>query len=204
MVKILSYLKERKIKKFICFTTILLYDKNKMTLPVDEMQAIDPYINDYVFSKYLSEEIIKLYKNFVPSIIIRLSNIYGYTKLKRPDLVPTIMQDIFLKKKVTIWSDIPKRDFIFTEDAADAVLELLNTEYIGVLNLGTGQMNSIKNITKIIEKLSGKKIISENKNVSGPLEFITDISKIKKITGWSPKYSLEEGITKTFNIMKDY
>ena len=65
-------------------------------------------------------------------------------------------------------------------------------------------MNSIKNITKIIEKLSGKKIISENKNVSGPLEFITDISKIKKITGWSPKYSLEEGITKTFNIMKDY
>ena len=204
MVKILSYLKERKIKKFICFTTILLYDKNKMTLPVDEMQAIDPYINDYVFSKYLSEEIIKLYKNFVPSIIIRLSNIYGYTKLKRPDLVPTIMQDIFLKKKVTIWSDIPKRDFIFTEDAADAVLELLNTEYIGVLNLGTGQMNSIKNITKIIEKLSGKKIISENKNVSGPLEFITDISKIKKITGWSPKYSLEEGLTKTFNIMKDY
>jgi len=204
MVKILSYLKERKIKKFICFTTILLYDKNKMTLPVDEMQAIDPYINDYVFSKYLSEEIIKLYKNFVPSIIIRLSNIYGYTKLKRPDLVPTIMQDIFLKKKVTIWSDIPKRDFIFTEDAADAVLELLNTEYTGVLNLGTGQMNSIKNITKIIEKLSGKKIISENKNVSGPLEFITDISKIKKITGWSPKYSLEEGITKTFNIMKDY
>jgi len=204
MVKILSYLKERKIKKFICFTTILLYDKNKMILPVDETQVINPYINDYVFSKHLSEEIIKLYEKFVPSIIVRLSNIYGYTKLRRPDLVPTIMQDIFSKNKVSIWSDIPKRDFIFTEDAADAVLELLNTEFTGVLNLGTGQMNSIKNITKIIEKLSGKKIISENKDVSGPLEFITDISKIKKITGWSPKYSLEEGITKTFNIMKNY
>ena len=204
MMKILSYLKKRKIKKFICFTTILLYDQKKMTLPVDESQSINPYINDYVFSKYLSEEIVKLYEKYVPSIIVRLSNIYGYTRLRRPDLVPTIMQDIFSKKKVSIWSDLPKRDFIFTEDAADAVLQLLNTEYTGVLNLGTGQMNSIKNISKIIENLSGKKIISENKDVSGPLEFIADISKIKKITGWSPKYTLEQGITKTFKIMKNY
>jgi UDP-glucuronate decarboxylase len=204
LIKILPYLKKRKIKKFICFTTILLYDQKKMTLPVDENQTINPYINDYVFSKFLSEQIIHFYKDVIPSIIIRLSNIYGYTKLRRPDLVPTIMQDIFLKDNVTIWSDIPKRDFIFTEDAADAVLKLLDVDYTGTLNLGTGKMNSIKEITSIIEKLSGKKIISENKDVSGPLEFSTDISKIKKITGWSPKYTLEEGLRKTYNIMKEY
>ena len=202
LVKILAYLKNRKIKKFICFTTILLYDQKKMTLPVNEDQLINPYINDYVFSKFLSEQIVHFYKDQIPSIIVRLSNIYGYTKLRRPDLVPTIMQDIFLKDNVTIWSDVPKRDFIFTEDAADAVLKLLNVDYIGTLNLGTGKMSSIKDITKIIENLSGKKIISENKDVSGPLEFSTDISKIKKITGWSPQYTLEEGLKKTYNIMK--
>ena len=204
MVKILSYLKKRNIKKFICFTTILLYDQKKMILPVDESQLTNPYINDYVFSKYLSEQIVKLHEKHIPSIIVRLSNIYGYTKLRRPDLVPTIMQDIFSKEKISIWSDLPKRDFIFTEDAADAVLKLLDTDFTGVLNLGTGKMNSIKSITEIIEKLSGKKIISENKKVSGPLEFIADISKIKKITGWSPKYSLKEGLIKTYNIMKNY
>ena len=204
LVKILAYLKNRKIKKFICFTTILLYDQKKMILPVNEDQLIDPYINDYVFSKFLSEQIVHFYKDLIPSIIVRLSNIYGYTKLRRPDLVPTIMQDIFSKDNVTIWSDVPKRDFIFTEDAADAVLKLLNVDYNGTLNLGTGKMNSIKEITSIIENLSGKKIISENKDVSGPLEFSTDISKIKKITGWSPQYTLEEGLKKTYNIMKEY
>lgn len=204
LIKILPYLKKRKIKKFICFTTILLYDQKKMVLPVNEDQPINPYINDYVFSKFLSEQIIHFYKDSIPSIIIRLSNIYGYTRLRRPDLVPTIMQDIFLKDNVSIWSDLPKRDFIFTEDAADAVLKLLNVEYNGTLNLGTGKMNSIKEITSIIENLSGKKIISENKDVSGPLEFSTDISKIKKITGWSPQYTLEEGLKKTYNIMKEY
>ena len=95
LVKILAYLKNRKIKKFICFTTILLYDQKKMILPVNEDQLIDPYINDYVFSKFLSEQIVHFYKDLIPSIIVRLSNIYGYTKLRRPDLVPTIMQDIF-------------------------------------------------------------------------------------------------------------
>jgi nucleoside-diphosphate-sugar epimerase len=84
------------------------------------------------------------------------------------------MQDIFSKDNVTIWSDVPKRDFIFTEDAADAVLKLLNVDFTGTLNLGTGKMSSIKDITKIIENLSGKRIISENKDVSGPLEFSTE------------------------------
>lgn len=204
MVKILSYLKKRKIKKFICFTTILLYDQKKMTLPVDESQIINPHVNNYIFSKFLSEEIIKCYKDDIPSIVVRLSNIYGYTKLKRPDLIPTIMQDIFSNEKVSIWSDLPKRDFIFTEDAADAVIKLLDVDFTGVLNLGAGKMIPVKDIVKIVENLSGKKIISQNKDVTGPLEFVADISKIKKITGWSPKHSIEEGLTKTFNIMKNY
>ena len=62
----------------------------------------------------------------------------------------------------------------------------------------------IKKITNYVEKLSGKKIISENKNVSGPMELIVDISLIKKLTRWKPAYSLEEGLEKTFNIMKEY
>ena len=202
--KILTYLSKREIKKFICFTTVLLYDANKMILPVSENQKIDPYINDYVFSKYLSEEIVRYFSSKIPSIIVRLSNIYGYTRLIRPDLVPTIMQKIFSKDKIKIWSSKPKRDFIFVEDAADAVIKLLNTDHNGVINLGSGEMNSIEKITNYVEKLSGKKIISENKKVSGPMELIVDISLIKRLTGWRPAYSLEEGLEKTFNIMKEY
>ena len=200
----LSYFENRNLKKFICFTTVLLYDQKKMILPVNETQEINPYINKYVFSKFLSEQIVEYYSKKVPSIVVRLSNIYGYTKLVRPDLVPTIMQNIFQKDKTSIWNNEPKRDFIFTEDAADAILKIINTDYEGIINLGTGQMNSIKKITDIIEGISGKKIYSENKPVSGPMEFVTDISKIKNITGWSPKFSLEEGIKKTYEIMKKY
>ena len=202
--KALDYFSKRNLKKFICFTTILLYDQNKLTLPVDESQKINPYVNKYVFSKFLSEQIVEYYKDLVPSIIIRLSNIYGYTKLNRPDLIPTIMQDIFEKEKVEIWSNKPKRDFIFTEDAADVVLKLLETEFTGVLNLGSGKMSSLKLISEIIENISGKKIISKNYKVNGPMEFNTDIKKISELTGWRPKYDIKSGLEKTYNIMKNY
>ncbi len=202
--KALAYFAKRKIKKFICFTTILLYDQNYFKLPVDESQKINPFVNKYIFSKYLSEEVANFYSKEVPSIVVRLSNIYGYTKLRRPDLVPTIMQDIFEKEKVKIWSDKPIRDFIFTEDAADAVLKLIDSDYTGIINLGSGIKSSLKEITNIIENLSGKKIISENKEVSGPMEFVTDISKLKKIINWEPKFTIKTGLEKTYKIMQLY
>ena len=200
----LSYFSKRKLKKFICFTTILLYDQNHLSLPVSENQKINPYINKYVFSKYLSEQVINFYSNEVPSIIVRLSNIYGYTRLRRPDLVPTIMQDVFNKDVVKIWSNKPKRDFIFTEDAADAVLKIINTNFTGIINLGAGKMVSLAKICEIVEGFSNKKIISEDKKVSGPMEFITDIQKIRLLTGWSPKFDIFNGLKKTYEIMKKY
>ena len=51
----LSYLSKRNLKKFICFTTILLYNQKKFQIPVDESQEINPYVNKYVFSKWIDE-----------------------------------------------------------------------------------------------------------------------------------------------------
>ena len=204
MIKIMEYLKNRKLKKFICFTTILLYQNNRPNKKVSEKNKINPYKNNYIFSKYLLEEVVNFYKDKIPSIVVRLSNIYGYSKLKRPDLIPTLMQKIFKKKKIYVWNNKPIRDFIFAEDAADAVVKLLNSNFTGSINLGSGQSNSVKKLTDIISKYSKKKIVSLNKNVSGPYKFLTDISLLKKITKWKPKYPVEKGLLKTYKIMKKY
>ena len=204
MIKIMEYLKNRRIKKFICFTTILLYQNNKPNKRVSEKNKINPYENNYIFSKHLLEEVVNFYKDKIPSIVVRLSNIYGYSKLKRPDLVPTLMQKVFKKKKIYVWNDKPVRDFIFAEDAADAVIKLLNSKFTGVINLGSGQSNSVKKLTNLISKYSNKKIETLNKKVNGPYKFLTDINLLKKITKWKPKFSLEKGLLKTYNIMKNY
>jgi len=202
--KILFYLQKRKIEKFICFSTILLYDVKRMKLPVDETQSINPYVNDYVFSKYLSEELVKFYSDKIPSIIVRFSNIYGPTRLIRPDLVPTLIQKALSLNEVTVWNTKPVRDFLYIADAADAIIKLLDTSYTGVVNLGTGKSVSVARIVDIIEELSGKKIKNLDKPVSGPMNFICDISLVKKLTGWKPRYSIEEGLRETYGTMRQY
>lgn len=202
--KALFYFQKRKLKKFVCFTTILLYDEKKLKLPVGEDQPIDPYVSDYVFSKYLSEEVVRFYKDKVPTIIVRFSNIYGPTKLVRSDLVPTLVQNILTKNEATVWSKKPVRDFLYLSDAAEAIAKLTNTDYTGVVNLGSGQSVGIGKITEILEKISGKKIIDLDKEVPGPMNFCCDISLVNKLTGWQPKHSIEEGLEMTYKRMKEW
>ncbi len=202
--KALSYFQKRKLKKFVCFTTILLYDVNKMKIPVDEAQAIDPYINDYVFSKYLSEEVVRFYKDKVPSIVVRISNIYGPSKLVRPDLVPTLIQNILSPNEVSVWSKKPVRDFLFLDDAAEAIIKLMETDYTGVVNLGSGSSVSIGRIAEILEDISGKKVKDFGKDVSGPMNFQCDIALVNKLTGWEPKHTIDQGVRLTYERMKEW
>ena len=198
---VLDYFKHRNLKKFLCFTTILLYDRNKMTLPVDEGQALAPFVNEYVFSKYISEQVVEFYKEYVPINVIRCSNIYGPTKLLRPDLIPTLIQNIFVQDIVEVWSKKPVRDFIFLEDAAEAMIALLDTDFVGPVNLGTGESASIGEIANMLTAISGKEIIDLDLNVDGPMVFRCDISRLQKLTAWRPKHTLEQGIEKTFFTM---
>jgi nucleoside-diphosphate-sugar epimerase len=202
--KILSYLSKRELKKFICFTSILLYDAKKIQIPVDEKQEINPYTNEYIFSKFLSEKIVDFYSHKVPSITIRCSNIYGPTKLTRPDLVPTLVQKLLSDNDVTVWNKKPIRDFIYLEDAAEAIVKLLHSEFTGTVNLGTGKSESIGEICSILEHISGRKIIDLNLEVSGPMNFCCDITKLRSIIDWYPRHSLKSGIEETFLQMQDW
>jgi nucleoside-diphosphate-sugar epimerase len=201
--KALNYFQNRGVEKFVCFTSILLYGNEPKGRPVNESDEIHPYQNEYIFSKYLAEQVVEFYKEKIPIINIRLSNIYGDTSLIRPDLVPTLINDVLTKENPSVWTKEPKRDFIFTSDAANAIVKLLDTDYTGNINLGSGTMSSIGDITDIIEDISGKKISSQGKKVGGVMEFVADVSLLKELTGWEPKHSLRSGFEKTYNIMKN-
>lgn len=138
--KVLFYMQNRELKKFICFSSSLMYDESKAILPADENQPINPYVNDYIFSKFVLEQIAKFYSDKVPTITARLANIYGPTKLSRPDVVAYLMQSLNNPGEITILNTDTYRDFIFTYDAADAIVKLLDTDYIGIVNVGSGQM----------------------------------------------------------------
>ena len=200
----LNYFSKRKIKKFISFSGALLYDEKKLNLPCKESAPLNPQKNNYIFSKYLAEKLTEAYSALVPCINVRLSNIYGPSLLKRPDIIISIFEKVLKKKRVKIKSFKPRRDFIHVDDVADGILALINSKYLGHVNLGSGKHSSIKDVCKIIEKLTQKKITSNNQKVSGPYIYSHDISLIKKVANWKPTINLNKGLEKTWLQMLEW
>jgi UDP-glucose 4-epimerase len=199
---VFNTLRKYKIKKLISFTSILLYDREMMTLPVSEDQQISPYQNDYIFSKYLAEEVAKFYQD-VPNIIARLTNIYGpTTALGRPDVVNQLVEGLILNKKVAVQNTEAVRDFIYTVDVAEAVVRLLDSEFVGTVNLASGKKHSILEIVELLESLSGISIERLNMAATGHRVFEADIKLLKHITDWEPRYDLEKGLTETYRKME--
>ncbi len=204
LLQTMEQLKSYPIKKFVYFSTILIYDEKRITLPVSEQAPIDPYKNRYVLSKYLGEEACKFYSRWVPIITVRLSNLYGPTPLRRFDLIHVLIRQLLAHGKGEVWSTKPTRDFIYVEDVAHAVVQLLETDYTGVLNLGTGRMTSVRRIVEILEELSGCPIKDLEQPVQGPMRFRCDMTTIEKLIEWRPQYTVEEGLRRTFELMKSW
>jgi nucleoside-diphosphate-sugar epimerase len=202
LIQTLEQLKGRGLRKFVAFSTILLYDEQRLTLPVSETAPIDPYRNRYVLSKYLAEEAARFYARWVPLVMVRLSNLYGPTPLRRYDLIHVLIRQLLAEGRGRVWSTRPARDFIYVEDVAEAVLELLDGDFLGTLNLGTGVMTPVARIVEILRDLSGCPIEDQGLAVSGPLRFVCDLRTVERALRWRPRVAIEEGLEVTWERMK--
>lgn len=104
-------------------------------------------------------------------------------------------------KIVEIWgTGRPKREFIFVDDAAEALIFLMNY-YNGneIVNIGTQKEMSIKELAETLKKIIGFKgtIRYEKEKPDGPLRRLLDSSKILKM-GWKPRVPLFRGLELTY------
>jgi nucleoside-diphosphate-sugar epimerase len=203
-VQAMEQLKQYPIRKLIHFSTILLYDRERLTMPVDEHAPIDQYRTRYVMSKFIAEELCRFYSAWIPTINVRLSNIYGPTKLERYDLIHVLIRQLLANGEGTVWTTKPRRDFIYVEDAAHAIVKLLDTDYTGTLNLGTGTTTSVAEIVQLLRELSGCPIHDQGREVNGPMEFRCDMTTLNSLIDWTPKYSTEQGVRRTYELMEQW
>jgi len=102
---------------------------------------------------------------------------------------------------VVVWgTGKPTREFLYVEDAAEGIL-LAGEHYNNPdpINLGAGYQISIKELVKLIVKLTGfkGKIIWDKTKPDGQPKRMLDISRAEKEFGFKAKSGLEEGLKKT-------
>jgi nucleoside-diphosphate-sugar epimerase len=181
---------------------MLQYDTDNMLLPCKENNQIYPYYNKYVFSKFLAEHVSHFYRQYFQIIDIRLSNVYGPTPLSRPDIIPSLVWSLIKNEKTYVRTTVPIRDFVFVNDVINAVLLLLDTDFSGPINVGSGFGRSVNDVCQILEKLSGKKIFNLGQKHTGHLEYWHDLALLKSLVSFTPTI-LEDGLAITYKTMLD-
>ncbi|MDQ3254289.1 MAG: hypothetical protein M3R15_10355, partial [Acidobacteriota bacterium] len=78
----------------------------------------------------------------------------------------------------------------------------LETDYTGILNLGTGTRTPVRRIVDILQEMSGCSITDLDQPVQGPMKFQCDMTTIERLIEWRPRYTVEEGVRRTYELMK--
>ncbi len=204
LLRTLEHLKARPIRRFIAFSTVLLYDAARLTLPVTEEAPIDPYKHRYVLSKHLAEQACAFYGQSMPTVTLRLSNMYGPTPRMGYDLIHDLVRQLIATGSAQVRSRVPRRDFIHVDDVARAVATLLDSDATGVFNMGTGEMTSVATVVDLLQALSGCSIASLDLPVDPPLDFVCDITRLQRAIDWVPAHTIESGLRHTYETMKAY
>lgn len=182
-------------------------------VPIDEkhpLQAQSPYSATKIGADMLAES---FYRSFnLPVIIIRPFNTYGPRQSARA-VIPTIMSQLFHgEKKIKLGALSPTRDFNYVADIVSGFLYVaLCDKAIGqVINTGSGQEISIKDLAKTIMKATGIEadIVSEEERLRPPNSevdrLLCDATRAREWAGWTPQYSLEQGLTETARWVQDH
>ncbi len=110
------------------------------------------------------------------------------------------------RQEVVVWgSGSPKREFLHADDLADACLYLMeNYSDAGLINIGTGEDLSIKELAELIAKITGfeGKIVWDSSKPDGTPRKLMDVGKLHR-QGWHHKIELEEGIRMVYEPFRD-
>ena len=158
--------------------------------------------------KRIGELEAKSYKDEfgLKTAIARPANAFGpgdlYDKYRSHAVPALIMKAVDKVKPFKIWGDgTAKRDFLYAEDIAYGVMLALEKYSVGdPINISTGNPVSINELALKILQLSGNtdvEIVHESPNLTGASSRVLDPTKAHEKLGFSPKFSLEEGLQKT-------
>lgn len=168
-------------------------------LPISEHHPIDPN-NPYAFSKWMGEQACEWYAEIfkLPVTAIRLFNVYGPGQSDR-FLIPRIVGQVLDpgKNEIELMDMSPRRDYLYVDDAVDALLLSRPEHGFRIYNVGSGLSYSVSEVVDSVLRRTGSskrvRIVGEPRPNEIP-DVRADYSLLGSETGWQPQYSLDEGI----------
>lgn len=206
---------ENKVTKYFYSSSACVYpeylQKDSKVVPLKEEDAFpaDPD-QFYGWEKIFTEKLCEAYRtDYGMNIrVARFHNVYGevytaFDKEKGKAPCHLIMKALkYPEQDYIVWGDGKQtRSFLYIDDCVEAVLKLVESDYTGPVNIGSDRLVTIDELAEITIKISGKKIeikhdLTKPQGVRGRN---ADLTLVKKVLGWEPRVSLEEGLKRTYD-----
>jgi UDP-glucose 4-epimerase len=199
-VNVLEASRNAGVRRFIYAASSSCYGVPDI-YPTPETADIRPQY-PYALTKYLGEQLTlhwgDVYK--LPVVSLRLFNVYG--PRSRTSGTYGAVFGVFLAQKLankpfTVVGDgTQTRDFTFVTDIVNAFIMAAESGISGeIMNVGSDNTYSVN---RLVELLGGD-IVHIPKRPGEPDCTFADVSKIKRLIGWKPKVSFEEGVNILLN-----
>lgn len=202
------------VKKFLFLGSACMYPKEcRQPMTEDQLLTGVPEVTNegYALAKICGQRLCSyLYKQYGVDFITAIpANAYGIGDNFDPEhshVIPALLikfrnAKINNEKTVSLWgTGKPLREFIETEDMADAGIFLLE-HYSGYepVNIGTGEEISILDLSRMIKKIVGfeGEILTDPSKPDGMMRRLCDSTKIQEL-GWRSRIGLEQGIKRLY------
>ncbi len=178
-------------------------------LPIEETRAKAP-VSPYGVTKLAGELYLDYYRivQGTPSVSLRYSNVYGPRQNPHGEagVVAIFSSRAMHGRPLIVYGDGEQtRDYVYVKDVARAnlIASTLELEDMGTLddfafNVGTGIETSVNDLVGRIIEISGHAEVEPQEARTGELlRSALDVRKLKS-TGWTPRYSLTEGLSETY------
>lgn len=202
LINILQLASKYKVSKFVFASSAAVYGKNE-DIPLSEESSCEPF-SPYGINKKLGEYYCKKWNELyhLDTTCFRFSNVYGPKQANEGEggVISIFTNKILNNEALVIYGDgTQTRDFIYVEDVAEAIFRSVLSDVSGVMNLSTNTETSINQLVEYFKEMDNLPEIVYKPERIGDIKFSRlDNQRVKKEVDWTPKYSLEEGLKRTF------
>ena len=204
----------QNVKRFLFSSSACVYAQSKqMDAAVDPLREEDAYPAEpepgYGWEKLYAEQLCLYFAQDyrLDTRLVRFHNVYGPLGTYdggREKAPAAVCRKVALADDggtIYIWGDGEQtRSFMYIEDCVEGLLRIMASDFDKPLNLGTDRLITINGLVDLVADIAGKKLVRQHdlSKPQGVRGRNSDNSLLRKVLGWEPSISLEQGLAVTY------
>jgi UDP-glucose 4-epimerase len=201
-VAIMEAMRDAGVKRVVLASSGAVYGEQEVD-KVNESLLPNPD-SPYGVSKLAAEGYVRTIGGLwgIETVALRIFNAYGPGQIippTHPPVIPQFVRQVLSEGSLVIYdSGEQTRDYIYVDDVVRALAAAATAAGVNrqVINIGTGEGASVKQLVGLIEKVTGRKALTIV-NPAGPggvSALVADTSRARKLLDFKPQVKLAEGL----------